>query len=168
MRADAHYVEQLDGATPAMTVQFIAVHAIDVSDSPVDAQPSLVESIKRHGVLEPLVVQRNNGTYKTIAGQKRLAAARAAGLRDVPCLVHQVTDERAEMLRELLRPPMVAPATLSIDDIVKETPGLTTAASILNVALAAMRLVAAVPDGQVAVVKTVAGARLSIDLPFEI
>ena len=26
MRADAHYVEQLDGATPAVTVQFIAVH----------------------------------------------------------------------------------------------------------------------------------------------
>jgi hypothetical protein len=167
MRADAHYVEQLDGATPAMTVQFIAVHAIDVSDSPADPLPSLVESIKRHGVLEPLVVQRNDGTYKTIAGQKRLAAARAAGLRDVPCLVHHVSDERAEVLRELLRPP-VAPTPASADDVFKETSGVTTATSILNVALAAMRLVAAVPDGQVAVVKTVGGARLSIDLPFEI
>jgi len=168
MRADAHYVEQLDGATPAMTVQFIAVHAIDVSDSPADALPSLVESIKRHGVLEPLVVQRNDGTYKTIAGQKRLAAARAAGLRDVPCLVHQVSDERAEVLRDLLRPPAAAPTPAAADDVLKETSGMTTAASILNVALAAMRLVAAVPDGQVAVVKTVGGARLSIDLPFEI
>jgi hypothetical protein len=168
MRADAHYVEQLDGATPAMTVQFIAVHAIDVSDSPADALPSLVESIKRHGVLEPLVVQRNDGTYKTIAGQKRLAAARAAGLRDVPCLVHHVSDERAEVLRDLLRPPAVAPTPAAADDVLKETPGMTTAASILNVAVAAMRLVAAVPDGQVAVVKTVGGARLSIDLPFEI
>ena len=170
MRADAHYVEQLDGgATPAMTVQFIAVHSIDVSDSPADALPTLVESIKRHGVLEPLVVQRNNGTYKTIAGQKRLAAARAAGLRDVPCLVHPVSDDRAEALRELLKPPTTrAPQFAPIDAGITGTPGMTTAASILNVALAAMRLVAAVPDGQVAVVKTVAGARLSIDLPFEI
>lgn len=165
MRADAHYVEQLDGATPAMTVQFIAVHAIDVSDSAADALPSLVESIKRHGVLEPLLVQRNNGTYKTIAGQKRLAAARAAGLRDVPCLVHHVTDDRAEVFRDLLRTPPPAPASA---DAVKDTSDVTTAASIRNVALAAMRLVAAVPDGQVSVVKTVAGARLSIDLPFEI
>ena len=84
MRADAHYVEQLDGAAPAVIVQYIAVHVIDVSDAPADALPALVESIKRNGVLEPLVVQRNNGTYKTITGQKRLAAARAAGLRDVP------------------------------------------------------------------------------------
>ena len=104
MRADAHYVEQLDAPAPAVTIQYIAVHAIDVSDAPaVDALPSLVESIKRHGVLEPLIVQRNNGTYKTIAGQKRLASARAAGLRDVPCLVHHIGDDRARALREALR-----------------------------------------------------------------
>ncbi len=116
MRADAHYVEQLDAPTPAVTIQYIAVHAIDVSDVPAaDALPSLVESIKRHGVLEPLIVQRNNGTYKTIAGQKRLASARAAGLRDVPCLVHHVGDDRARALREALRsqPSPSAPAAHS-------------------------------------------------------
>jgi hypothetical protein len=103
MRADAHYVEQLDAATPAVTVQYIATHAIDVSDVPgADPLPSLVESIKRHGILEPLIVQRNDGTYKTITGQKRLAAARAAGLRDVPCLVHHVVDDKARALREAL------------------------------------------------------------------
>ena len=116
MRADAHYVEQLDAPTQAVTIQYIAVHAIDVSDVPAaDALPSLVESIKRHGVLEPLIVQRNNGTYKTIAGQKRLASARAAGLRDVPCLVHHVGDDRARALREALRsqPSPSAPAAHS-------------------------------------------------------
>jgi hypothetical protein len=112
MRADAHYVEQLDAPAPAVTIQYIAVHAIDVSDvSAADAAPSLVESIKRHGVLEPLIVQRNNGTYKTIAGQKRLASARAAGLRDVPCLVHHVGDDRARALREALRPQRSPSAT---------------------------------------------------------
>ena len=111
MRADAHYVEQLDAPAPAVTIQYIAVHAIDVSDVPAaEALPSLVESIKRHGVLEPLIVQRNNGTYKTIAGQKRLASARAAGLRDVPCLVHHIGDDRARALREALRSQQSPPA----------------------------------------------------------
>ena len=161
MRADAHYVEQLDGATPAVTVQYITVHAIDVSDASTDAAPDLVESIKRYGVLEPLVVQRNNGTYKTITGQKRLAAARAAGLRDVPCLVHHVSDEWADMLRSVLRPP--APRAVSAAD-----QPLPPTASTLDVAVAAMRLVAAAPDGQLSVMKTPLGPRLTIDLPFDV
>jgi len=171
MRADAHYVEQLDGTTPSVSVQYIAVHAIDVSDALADAQPSLVDSIKRHGVIEPLVVQRNNGTYKTITGQRRLAAARAAGLRDVPCLVQHVSDERAEALRELLRPAGSPPPPTATDP---SSGGTGTAAvsprpvSVLDVATAAMRLIAAMPEGQVSVVKTPDGARLSIDLPFEI
>ena len=157
MRADAHYVEQLDGATPTATVQYVAVHAIDVSDAPADALPELVDSIKRYGVLEPLVVQRNNGTYKTITGQKRLAAARAAGLHDVPCLVHHVSDERADTLREVLRPP-TEPARIAGP--------FSTSDSALGVAVAAMRLVGAAPDGQVSVVQSAMGPRLTIDLPF--
>ena len=166
MRADAHYVEQLDGSTPAVTVQFIAVHAIDVSDAPADALPPLVESIKRHGVLEPLVVQRNNGTYKTITGQKRLAAARAAGLRDVPCLVHHVSDERAQALRELLRSPTPAPAPPAPQTA--PAPASCAALPVMDVAIAAMRLAAAAPEASVSVVKTAAGARLSVDLPFSL
>jgi hypothetical protein len=164
MRADAHYVEQLDGAMPAVTVQFIAVHAIDVSDASADALPSLVDSIKRHGVLEPVVVQRNNGTYKTITGRKRLAAARAAGLRDVPCLVHHVSDERAQMLRELLRSPAPAPVPVEAE----ATQPATAAPAVLDVAIAAMRLAVTAPEASVAVIKTAGGARLTIDLPFRV
>jgi hypothetical protein len=161
MRADAHYVEQLDGAA-SVAVQYIAVHAIDVSDAPADALPELVESIKRYGVLEPLVVQRNNGTYKTITGQKRLAAARAAGLRDVPCLVHHVSDERAQTLRDVLHaPPTQAPRAS-----VQSSAPLSASASVFDVAVAAIRLVGDVSDGQVSVVRTAMGPRLTIDLPF--
>jgi len=103
MRADAHYVEQLDAPALALTIQYVAAHAIDVSDAPgADVPPALAESIKRHGILEPLIVQRNNGTYKTISGRRRLAAARAVGLRDVPCLVHHIGDDKAHALREAL------------------------------------------------------------------
>ena len=158
MRADAHYVEQLDSEKPTITVQYIAVHAIDVSDASADVLPELVESIKRYGVLEPLVVQRNNGTYKTITGQKRLAAARAAGLHDVPCLVHHVSDERAQTLRDVLRSPTPQPARIAGP--------LTTPESALDVAVAAMRLIGAAPDGQVSVVQSAMGPRLTIDLPF--
>jgi hypothetical protein len=163
MRADAHYVEQLDAATPTMAVQYVAVHAIDVSDSSFDASPDLVESIKRYGVLEPLVVQRNNGTYTTITGQKRLAAARAAGLHDVPCLVHHVSDERAQTLRDVLRPPVSQPARASQQP---SLPALSASASVFDVAVAAIRLVGEAPDGQVSVVRTAMGTRLTIDLPF--
>jgi len=111
----------------------------------------------------PVEFAERTGTDARI-GRRAWTLMRAAGLRDVPCLVHHVADDRADALRDVLRPPTTA-ASLAIDGF-KGT-SETTAASILNVALAAMRLVAAVPDGQVSVVKTVAGARLSIDLPFE-
>ena len=159
MRADAHYVEQLDATSPTITVQYVAVHVIDVSDAPADALPELVESIKRYGVLEPLVVQRNNGTYKTITGQKRLAAARAAGLHDVPCLVHHVSDERADTLREVLRAP-TQPA--------RGAGPFSSGQSALDVAVAAMRLIGAAPEGQVSVVQSAMGPRLTIDLPFNL
>jgi hypothetical protein len=161
MRADAHYVEQLDATAPTITVQYVAVHVIDVSDAPADALPELVESIKRYGVLEPLVVQRNNGTYKTITGQKRLAAARAAGLHDVPCLVHHVSDERAETLREVLRSPGAPQSP-------RGALPYSSSESALDVAVAAMRLIGAAPDGQVSVVQSAMGPRLTIDLPFNL
>ena len=160
MRADAHYVEQLDSEKPTIAVQYVAVHVIDVSDAPADALPELLDSIKRYGVLEPLVVQRNNGIYKTITGQKRLAAARAAGLHDVPCLVHHVSDERAATLREVLHAPAAQPA--------RGSGPFASSESALDVAVAAMRLIGAAPDGQVSVVQSAMGPRLTIDLPFNL
>jgi ParB/RepB/Spo0J family partition protein len=67
----------------------------------VTADAELVDTIKSLGVLEPLVVSktRANG-YTVIAGHRRLAAAKAAGLDDVPCIVHDDLDDRtrAEMM----------------------------------------------------------------------
>lgn len=74
------------------------------SDNPrrnVDADPEMVDTMKSLGVLEPLVVtkSRANG-YVVIAGHRRLAAAKAAGLDEVPCVVHDDLDDRtrAEMM----------------------------------------------------------------------
>src|SRR5262249_27488011 len=46
-----------------------------------EALASLAESIRRHGLLQPLVVRRTERGYELIAGERRLRAAREAGLK---------------------------------------------------------------------------------------
>lgn len=53
----------------------------------------LVESIKLHGVLQPLLVRPNEGGYQLIAGERRLLAARKAALETVPCRVLELDDQ---------------------------------------------------------------------------
>jgi ParB-like nuclease domain len=97
MRADAHYVEQLS-APGARMVRMISTREIDSSiPSAPDLEP-LVQSIRAHGILHPLLVRRNASRYSIIGGRRRLAAAQLAGLSVVPCLIHQVDDSEAELL----------------------------------------------------------------------
>lgn len=48
---------------------------------------SLSDSIRRYGILQPLTVRRTDEGYELIAGERRLRAAKLAGLREVPCLL---------------------------------------------------------------------------------
>ena len=52
----------------------------------------LAESIKSQGVLQPLLVRENDMDYELVAGERRLRAARRAGLMTVPVLVRDLTD----------------------------------------------------------------------------
>jgi ParB family chromosome partitioning protein len=56
----------------------------------------LTTSIREHGVLQPLIVTPGDmeGRYILIAGERRLQAARLAGLATVPVLIHQATDQQ--------------------------------------------------------------------------
>ena len=59
----------------------------------------LTESIKKSGVLQPIIVQLlGNEKYQLIAGERRLRASKAAGLKTIPCLVKDVTDKDAAVL----------------------------------------------------------------------
>ena len=59
----------------------------------------LSESIRRNGLLQPLTVRRRaDGGYELIAGERRLRAARLAGLTRVPCLEMATDDRRAALL----------------------------------------------------------------------
>ncbi|MEK7127426.1 MAG: ParB/RepB/Spo0J family partition protein [Patescibacteria group bacterium] len=51
----------------------------------------LVDSIREHGILEPLVVAETPSGYQIIAGERRWRASKIAGLTNVPCLVRKAT-----------------------------------------------------------------------------
>jgi ParB family chromosome partitioning protein len=54
----------------------------------------LVASIRKHGVLQPLIVRRVGEGYQLVAGERRLRAAEAAGLQTVPVVVREIAEER--------------------------------------------------------------------------
>lgn len=54
----------------------------------------LCDSIKEHGVLQPLIVSKNDGQYELIAGERRLQASKLAGLKKVPVVIRDVTDQQ--------------------------------------------------------------------------
>ena len=59
----------------------------------------LSESIKKSGVLQPIIVQQvGNEKYQLIAGERRLRASRLVGLKTIPCLVKDVSDRDAAVL----------------------------------------------------------------------
>ena len=116
MRADSHYVEQLDVRTPSAPIRLIDVHAIETGLSHADPpSAAFIESIKRHGVLQPLLIENRSGKYRVIAGRRRLTAAIAAGLRDVPCLVHHVDPAQAEQLALASNLPATRKVSPSLD-----------------------------------------------------
>jgi len=64
-----------------------------------DTLDDLAASIKEHGILQPLIVTREaDGRYTLIAGERRWQAAKKAGLKEVPVLVREASDqERLEL-----------------------------------------------------------------------
>jgi ParB family chromosome partitioning protein len=55
----------------------------------------LAQSIRRHGILQPLSVRRVGAAYELIAGERRLRAAIQAGLNEVPCIVMNMDDRES-------------------------------------------------------------------------
>lgn len=56
----------------------------------------LAESIKQHGIIQPLVVRQLAGRYEIIAGERRYKAAIIAGLQSVPVIVTSLSDAKSE------------------------------------------------------------------------
>lgn len=54
----------------------------------------LADSIKEHGIIQPIVVSRNGDQYEIIAGERRFQASKLAGLLKVPVIVREVSDQQ--------------------------------------------------------------------------
>ena len=59
---------------------------------------ALTRSIRAHGILHPLFIREKDSGYEIISGKRRYAAALAAGLSEVPCIVKHVDDAGADAL----------------------------------------------------------------------
>ena len=59
-----------------------------------EEQERLTQSIAEQGVLQPLLARKMDGAYELIAGERRLRAAKAAGLAQVPVILLDLTDEQ--------------------------------------------------------------------------
>ncbi len=62
-----------------------------------EALEELTQSIRQHGVLQPLSVRRVGTSYELIAGERRLRAAQIAGLAEVPCIVMSMDEKESGM-----------------------------------------------------------------------
>jgi len=85
------------------------IYFLDLSDIvPNPAQPrkyfdaadlrELADSISRYGVLQPLTVRRQGRHCELVAGERRLRAARLAGLAKVPCIILDVDTEESSLI----------------------------------------------------------------------
>lgn len=63
-----------------------------------DALAELSESICRYGVIQPLTVRRRNRRFELVAGERRLRAAKLAGLSEVPCIILDVDMEESSLI----------------------------------------------------------------------
>ena len=71
-----------------------------------EALDALVASIKEKGVLQPLLVRKNNDKYEIIAGERRWRASRLAGLREVPVIEKEMSNKEVlevALIENLLR-----------------------------------------------------------------
>ena len=62
-----------------------------------EALDELSDSIRQHGILQPLSVRRSGNGYELIAGERRLRAAELAGITDIPCIIMSMDDRESGM-----------------------------------------------------------------------
>ena len=58
-----------------------------------DTLQELADSIKQYGIIQPLVVQKKGELYEIIAGERRWRAARMAGLKKIPVIIREYTEQ---------------------------------------------------------------------------
>ena len=86
--------------------ELLLVDINDIAPNPAQSRKNfdeeklkeLADSIKSQGVIQPLVLTPTTGGYEIIAGERRWRAARIAGIKEVPCIVRELTEEQKSLL----------------------------------------------------------------------
>lgn len=85
------------GSSRKVSIESISANPFQPrADFDEESLQELAASLKNHGMLEPLLVRADPGkhaSFQLIAGERRLRAARLAGLFEVPVLVHEASDQ---------------------------------------------------------------------------
>lgn len=95
MRTDA---APADSATSGEKIHHVGLASIIPSplqprkDFAPEALQELVESIRQHGIIQPLIVRQAGARLELIAGERRWRAAQEAGLKDVPVIIRRASD----------------------------------------------------------------------------
>ncbi|MCZ8538400.1 ParB/RepB/Spo0J family partition protein [Paenisporosarcina quisquiliarum] len=58
------------------------------------ALSELTESIKEHGVLQPIILRRRGKSFEIVVGERRFRASKAAGLKEIPAVIREFTDQQ--------------------------------------------------------------------------
>jgi ParB family chromosome partitioning protein len=86
------------------SVSFVDIHKIKPNENQPrknfseDKIEELARSIEVHGIIQPIVLRRSGTGYEIVAGERRWRAARKAGLKEVPCLIRELTDEQNALM----------------------------------------------------------------------
>ncbi len=95
---------ELIDSTPQNTANFVVLRTEQIRPGRFQPRTSisdaaleeLKQSIKRQGVIEPIIVRPiAHGNYELVAGERRLRAAQALGMQDVPTIIKQLSDKEA-------------------------------------------------------------------------
>jgi ParB family chromosome partitioning protein len=92
----------LESLAQTATEQVVHIRLEDIDPNPLQCRTvfdnqrlqELADSIRSHGVIQPLVVRRSRGRFQLVAGERRWRAAKLAGLKEVPALVQDLSDNR--------------------------------------------------------------------------
>jgi ParB family chromosome partitioning protein len=99
MKHDHHLVDEISLRSRTPVVRIIPIEKI----TPNQMQPrrdmgnlaELADSIRENGIIEPVIVKPKDGNFEIIAGERRFRAAQEAGMREIPCIEHDIPDNEA-------------------------------------------------------------------------
>ena len=99
MRHDYHLVDEIAQRAKSPIIRNVPIEKILANEF----QPrrdmgdlnELMESIREIGIIEPVIVRPREGNFEIVAGERRFRAAKLAGLKEIPCIVHDIPDNEA-------------------------------------------------------------------------